>query len=201
VAALGNDAMAEMMVGQRQTRSAVERAGRPPGQAVLQIDRLSVLDSVGQRAVDELSLEIRAGEIVGVAGVSGNGQRELVETLAGQRHAQTGAVKVHGARYTATRPEMIRHRIACLPEEPLRNACVAEMSVAENMALRSFDQPPASPDGVRLKRAPLREVARRLIDAYRVKTTGAGHPDQGLVRRQRAARGTGARAVERRAIC
>ena len=55
--------------------------------------------------------------------------------------------------YTATRPEMIRHKIACLPEEPLRNACVADMSVAENMALRSFDQPPSSPDGIRLQRA------------------------------------------------
>src|SRR6185503_6203579 len=50
-----------------------------------------------------------------------------VETLAGQRHAEAGVMKVHGERYMATRPEMIRHKIACLPEEPLRNACVAEM--------------------------------------------------------------------------
>jgi simple sugar transport system ATP-binding protein len=180
VEALDNDAMAEMMVGQRQTRGSVERAGRPPGKPVLQIDNLSVADSAGRRAVDELSLEIRAGEIVGVAGVSGNGQRELVETLAGQRHAESGTLKVHGNRYRATRSEMLRHKVACLPEEPLRNACVAEMSVAENIALRSFDQPPASPDGVRLRRSSLRDAARRLIDAYRIKTPGPDAPIRAL---------------------
>ena len=147
---------------------------------VLSIEGLSVADNVGQLAVDHLSLVVRAGEIVGVAGVSGNGQRELVETLAGQRHAESGRMLVHGEVYTATRPEMIRHKIACLPEEPLRNACVAEMSVAENMALRSFDQPPASPNGVLLKRNPMRDVARRLIEAYRVKTPGPDAPIKAL---------------------
>jgi simple sugar transport system ATP-binding protein len=177
---LDNDTMAEMMVGRRETRSAVEREARAPGKTVLRIEGLSVADHVGQSAVDDLSLEVRAGEIVGVAGVSGNGQRELVETLAGQRHAEGGQVFVHGERYTATRPEMIRHRIACLPEEPLRNACVADMSVAENMALRSFDQPPSSPDGMRLRRSPMRDVARRLIEAYKVKTPGPDAPIKGL---------------------
>jgi general nucleoside transport system ATP-binding protein len=180
VSQLDNDIMAEMMVGRRETRATVERETRAPGKTVLQIDKLSVADTVGQLAVDDLSLEIHAGEIVGVAGVSGNGQRELVETLAGQRHAEAGTMKVHGERYTATRPEMIRHKIACLPEEPLRNACVAEMSVAENMALRSFDQPPASPDGIRLKRSPMRDVARKLIEAYRVKTPGPDAPIKAL---------------------
>jgi simple sugar transport system ATP-binding protein len=179
-AELDNDTMAEMMVGQRETRSTVERERRAPGKPVLSIEALSVADNVGQLAVDHLSLSIRAGEIVGVAGVSGNGQRELVETIAGQRHAEAGRMLVHGEAYTATRPEMIRHKIACLPEEPLRNACVAEMSVAENMALRSFDQPPASPNGVLLKRTPMRDAARRLIEAYRVKTPGPDAAIKGL---------------------
>jgi simple sugar transport system ATP-binding protein len=177
---LDNDTMAEMMVGRRETRSTVERDARAAGKPVLKIEELSVADNVGQSAVDELSLEIRSGEIVGIAGVSGNGQRELVEALAGQRHAASGRLFVHGEPYTATRPEMIRHRIACLPEEPLRNACVADMSVAENMALRSFDQAPASPDGVRLRRSPMRAVARTLIDAYRVKTPGPDAPIKAL---------------------
>ncbi|HZQ01216.1 MAG TPA: ABC transporter ATP-binding protein [Reyranella sp.] len=177
---LDNDAMAEMMVGRRESRSTVERDARSPGKTMLKIEKLSVADNVGQAAVDDLSLEIRAGEIVGVAGVSGNGQRELVETLAGQRHAESGQIFVHGEPYRATRPEMIRHKIACLPEEPLRNACVADMSVAENMALRSFDQAPASPDGVRLKRSPMRDVARSLIEAYRVKTPGPDAPISAL---------------------
>jgi len=177
---LDNDTMAEMMVGRRETRTVVEREARAPGKPVLKLEGLSVADNVGQLAVEDLALEIRAGEIVGVAGVSGNGQRELVETLAGQRDHEAGRMLVHGEIYTATRPEMVRHKIACLPEEPLRNACVAEMSVAENMALRSFDQPPSSPDGIRLRRSPMRETARRLIEAYKVKTPGPDAAIRGL---------------------
>jgi ABC-type uncharacterized transport system ATPase subunit len=177
---LDNDTMAEMMVGRRETRAAVEREQHLLGKAVLTLDKLCVADNVGQLAVEDLSLEIKAGEIVGVAGVSGNGQRELVETLAGQRHKQSGQMLVHGEAYAATRPEMIRHKIACLPEEPLRNACVADMSVAENMALRSFDQAPASPDGIRLQREPMRDVARKLIEAYKVKTPGPDAAIKGL---------------------
>jgi len=177
---LDNDMMAEMMVGRRETRTVVERETRAPGKAVLKLEGLSVADNVGQLAVEDLALEIRAGEIVGVAGVSGNGQRELVETLAGQRDHEAGRMLVHGEVYTATRPEMVRHRIACLPEEPLRNACVADMSVAENMALRSFDQPPSSPDGIRLRRKPMRETARKLIEAYKVKTPGPDAAIRGL---------------------
>ncbi|MDP3243059.1 MAG: ABC transporter ATP-binding protein [Reyranella sp.] len=177
---LDNDMMAEMMVGRRETRTVVEREIRAPGKAVLKLEGLSVADNVGQLAVEDLALEIRAGEIVGVAGVSGNGQRELVETLAGQRDHEAGRMLVHGEVYTATRPEMVRHRIACLPEEPLRNACVADMSVAENMALRSFDQSPSSPDGIRLRRGPMRETARKLIEAYKVKTPGPDAAIRGL---------------------
>jgi len=66
------------------------------------------------------------------------------------------------------------------------------------MALRSFDQPPASPNGILLKRNPLRDVARQLIEAYRVKTPRPRRADQGPVRRQRSARRAGARALQRR---
>ena len=177
---LDNDMMAEMMVGRRETRTVVEREARAPGKAVLKLEGLSVADNVGQLAVEDLKLDIRAGEIVGIAGVSGNGQRELVEALAGQRDAEAGKMLVHGEVYTATRPEMVRHRIACLPEEPLRNACVADMSVAENIALRSFDQPPSSPNGIWLKRGPMRETARKLIEAYKVKTPGPDAAIRGL---------------------
>lgn len=177
---LDNDMMAEMMVGRRETRTVVERESRAPGKAVLKLEGLSVADNVGQLAVEDLNLDIRAGEIVGIAGVSGNGQRELVEALAGQRDAEAGKMLVHGEVYTATRPEMVRHRIACLPEEPLRNACVADMSVAENIALRSFDQPPSSSTGIWLRRGPMREIARKLIEAYKVKTPGPDAAIRGL---------------------
>jgi len=177
---LDNDMMAEMMVGRRETRTVVERDSRAPGKAVLKLEGLSVADNVGQLAVEDFKLDIRAGEIVGIAGVSGNGQRELVEALAGQRDAEAGKMLVHGEVYTATRPEMVRHRIACLPEEPLRNACVADMSVAENIALRSFDQPPSSSNGIWLKRGPMRDTARKLIEAYKVKTPGPDAAIRGL---------------------
>jgi len=177
---LDNDMMAEMMVGRRETRTVVERESRAPGKAVLKLEGLSVADNVGQLAVEDLKLDIRAGEIVGIAGVSGNGQRELVEALAGQRDAEAGKMLVHGEVYTATRPERVRHRLACLPEEPLRNACVADMSVAENIALRSFDQPPSSSNGIWLKRGPMRETARKLIEAYKVKTPGPDAAIRGL---------------------
>ena len=87
-----------------------------------------------------MTLAVRAGEIVGIAGVSGNGQSELVEVLAGQRDATGGSMLVEGEVYFARRAETQRHHLALLPEEPLRNACVGRMSVAENMAMRNFDR-------------------------------------------------------------
>jgi hypothetical protein len=74
--------------------------------------------------------------------VSGNGQRELVEALDGQRPPSGGTVRVHGKPYHARRDEMHDARFYCLPEEPLRNACIAGMSVAENLVMRDFDRPP-----------------------------------------------------------
>ncbi|WP_218578702.1 ABC transporter ATP-binding protein [Vineibacter terrae] len=176
VADLDNAAMAEMMIGHRDVKQAVDRVARAAGTPVLEIDDLRATDDSGQEAVDSLSLTVHAGEIVGIAGVSGNGQRELIEVLGGQRHAVGGVVRVHGEAYGATRAEMLRHKVACLPEEPLRNACVGHMSVAENMAFRRFDQPPNASGGIWLRRAPMRAAARALIERYRVKTRSPDSP-------------------------
>src|SRR5690606_34481337 len=118
------------------------RDARVPGEVRLAIDGLSVRGERGTRAVDGLALQVRAGEIVGVAGVSGNGQRELMQALTGQRTREAGSVTVGGQPYRATRAENRRLRVRSLPEEPLANACVGDLSVAQNMALRSFDEPP-----------------------------------------------------------
>src|SRR5207247_1423202 len=107
----------------------------------LAVDALTVYDDKGIAAVHGVTLEVAAGEIVGVAGVSGNGQRELVEALAGQRAATAGGVSIGGAPYTATRRSIRRQHVRALPEEPLANACVRSMTVAENLAFRSFDEP------------------------------------------------------------
>src|SRR5262249_11097053 len=140
------------------------RAARPEREAsagpVLAIEGLFADDDLGTRAVADLSLKVHAGEIVGVAGVSGNGQEELVEVLAGQRVARGGAVAVSGARYRGRRDEMRALRVRCLPDEPLRNACVGAMSVAENVGFRRFDRRPFAVARALVKRRALRCHAR-----------------------------------------
>jgi general nucleoside transport system ATP-binding protein len=171
-------AMAEMMVGSRDipAAQAQRRASRAHDQKVrLAVTALTVEGDTGVRAVSDVNLEVRAGEIVGVAGVSGNGQRELVEALIGQRTPVAGEVRVEGARYAATRAEMRRHRVFSLPEEPLRNACVGSLSVADNMALRNFDRAPLAA-GAFLRRGAIRAQSSRLIVEYKVKTPGPDAP-------------------------
>ena len=170
--------LAQMMVGAREVPQAhARKAGGPVDVGVprLVVRDLDVDDDAGRRAVNELSLTIRAGEILGVAGVSGNGQRELVEALVGQRPTAGGEVLVGGESFHAMRAEMRRHRVFSLPEELLRNACVSGMSVAENMGLRNFDRPPQS-SGPWLKRGALRAQAERWISAFGVTTQGADAP-------------------------
>jgi simple sugar transport system ATP-binding protein len=123
--------------------------------------------------VHSLGLTVRGGEIVGVAGVSGNGQRELMEALVGQRAIDGGEVQVSGERFHASRTQNRRLKVRSLPEEPLRNACVGELSVGHNMGLRVFDAPPAASRGW-LRFGVLRDKARALIREYGVKTQGEG---------------------------
>ena len=146
---------------------------------MLSITALTVAGDRGTPAVRDLTLTVRPGEILGVAGVSGNGQRELVEALVGQRQRAGGSVQVRGAPYGATRAENHRLKVRSLPEEPLRNACVGDLSVAENMALRDFDRPPLAAGG-RLRFAAWRSRARDWIAAYGIKTRGEDAPIRSL---------------------
>ncbi|MBK6998638.1 MAG: ABC transporter ATP-binding protein [Rhodoferax sp.] len=141
----------------------------------LQLDGLSALGDRGTLAVHGVHLAVRSGEILGVAGVSGNGQRELVEALVGQRPRSNGQVRVMGEAYNATRAENRRLKVRSLPEEPLHNACVATLGVAENMALRDFDQAPLCRQGV-LRFAEWRARARRWIAEYGIKTRSENTP-------------------------
>jgi simple sugar transport system ATP-binding protein len=161
--------MSAMMIGSETTRTAA-RNDKPRGVEQLHIDGLHALDDIGLKALEDLNLKVHAGEIVGIAGVSGNGQSKLVEVLAGQRKAEMGQVKVHGETYTATRAEIRKHKVNCLPEEPLKNTCVGNMSVAKNMVLRNFDQHPHAWAGFFLNSASIRRAAHDLITRYRVKT-------------------------------
>ena len=177
--------LAQAMMGGEQAAAppAAQTTARKPVTAgtpvALEVEGLQAQGDRGTLALHELSLSVRAGEILGVAGVSGNGQRELVEALVGQRPRLAGKVTVMGRPYAARRAENRELKVRSLPEEPLRNACVGDLSVAENMALRDFDQPPLSRAGV-LSFPYWRSRAREWIAEYGVKTRGEGAPIRSL---------------------
>jgi general nucleoside transport system ATP-binding protein len=180
VADLDPDGMARMMVGDEPPRATGQRQAREPGRPVLQIDGLGAVDDLGMPAVSGFGLTVHAGEIVGIAGVSGNGQEELVEVLAGQRAATAGTVTVAGDDYRARRAQMRTLMVRCLPDEPLRNACVGAMSVAENLGFRRFDRPPFTRGRVLVSGRALRANARKLIREYGIRTSGPEAPISGL---------------------
>ncbi len=172
VAELTADDMAKMMMGDQKLPDPAPRSGSPGEETRLAIDTLNVADDAGNPAVKNISLKVRAGEILGIAGVSGNGQRELVEAIAGQREIRDGTISLHGQVFDGSRKAMKQHKLSCLPEEPLRNACVAKMSVAENLAFRRFDEVPFAAGGWWLKPGAFKDAARQIIARYRVKTPG-----------------------------
>ena len=135
----------------------------------LELSGVCVQDDRGHMAVNTVSLQVRAGEILGIAGVSGNGQRELLDALTGQRHVRQGLMRVAGMPYAATRKQMTQLRVFAIPEEPLKNACVANMSVAQNLALRDFDRAPLRTGGWWVNRRAMRERAAHLIRDFNVR--------------------------------
>ncbi|MGE0098043.1 MAG: ABC transporter ATP-binding protein [Hydrogenophaga sp.] len=178
--------LAQAMVGESSAATSVRTApaegvsaAAKGAAASLDVQGLEVMGDRGTLAVRDLSLAVAAGEILGVAGVSGNGQRELVEALVGQRPRAAGAVTVQGQPYAARREENHRLKVRSLPEEPLRNACVGDLSVAQNMALRDFDQAPLCVGG-RLRFGHWRSRAREWIASYGIKTQGEGAPIRSL---------------------
>ena len=174
VADLDAARMAAMMLGEREVpRSRGAKAGVADEGPRLVVRDLVVLSDIGQPAVNQVCLSVRPGEILGIAGVSGNGQRELVQALIGQRAARSGEMLVNGEPYRASRAEIQRHRVYSLPEEPLRNACVPGMSVAENMAFRNFDRAPLC-SGFWMRGAAMTAQAEKWIAEFRVNTRGAG---------------------------
>jgi ABC-type uncharacterized transport system ATPase subunit len=181
IAELNTAKLAEMMVGSREIpQGRGTKSATAAGEPRLSIRNLEVEDDAGLPAVEHFSLDVRPGEIVGIAGVSGNGQRELVEALIGQRTPVAGSIQIGGKPYAASRGEIRYHRAFSLPEEPLRNACVPGMSVAENMALRNFDQAPLASSGIWLRGGAMREQAQRWISAFKVRTQGADAPIETL---------------------
>jgi simple sugar transport system ATP-binding protein len=182
VSELSIDAMSRMMVGDSTLRDAAPRrawaAAEQP--VALALQGVCADSDAGLPAVREVSLKVHAGEVLGIAGVSGNGQAELVEVLSGQRQPTRGQLVVNGRRYLPLRGQMDACKVFCLPEEPLRNAAVAHMTVAENIAFRVFDQPHVRSFGGWLSPARIRQHARKLIETYRVKTASPDEPISNL---------------------
>ncbi|QYK40737.1 MAG: ABC transporter ATP-binding protein [Paracoccaceae bacterium] len=174
VADLSHADMAAMMIGAEKPPAAVARLGQT-GAPVLEMRDVRATDRSGLKEIAIDTLTVRAGEVVGIAGISGNGQMELMEILTGQRARHGGTVTVKGRPYAATRGESQVLAVRYLPEEPLRNACAGRMSVVENIAFRSFDR-----DGGRerfwLDGPGMRRRATDLIAAYKVRTASPDAP-------------------------
>ncbi|MEL7223581.1 MAG: ATP-binding cassette domain-containing protein, partial [Cyanobacteria bacterium J06576_12] len=177
VSELSIEAMAEMMLGKERDTQPTTKTNQQKAQTpILSIEKIQAKGDNGLLAVKGVDLTVHAGEIVGIAGVSGNGQKTLVDVLSGQKSPSSGSLKINGESYSATRTEMFRHQVYALPEEPLRNACVPNMSVAENMALRTFDRPPQAKWNWLLLRKAIRQSAQKLIKTFSVKTPSAETP-------------------------
>lgn len=172
--------MVQMMVGDEPPKTTSARATAGNGAEMLSIRGLRVENDKGLDAVKNLDLSVRSGEIVGIAGISGNGQTELVEVLAGQRSPGGGVLEVAGRPYTRTRKQMRALKVKLLPEAPLQNACVRGMSVAENLSLRRYDEAPMSRAGFWLNRAAMRARAVDLISQFRIKAQGPDAPIETL---------------------
>jgi len=180
VGAVSTREMAAMMIGDAVVRPSAARVKAPTDGVMLEVAGLFAENDEGRDAVNGFDIKVKAGEIVGIAGISGNGQSELVEALSGQRRIKLGQVLIRDQDFEPTRDHFDRFKVFGLPEEPLKNASVPNMSVAENMAFRKFDKAPMARLGFWLSREPIRAEARELIERYNVRTPSPDTPIRDL---------------------
>jgi ABC-type uncharacterized transport system ATPase subunit len=139
-----DETLARMMVG-REVLLRVEKRPSDPGDKLLELKNVNVNDDRGLPAVREVSFDVHAGEIVGIAGVEGNGQSELIEAITGLRTANSGEVVVGGRTIThATARKMLDAGVGHIPEDRQRRGLVLEFTIAENIALHDYNRPPDS---------------------------------------------------------
>jgi simple sugar transport system ATP-binding protein len=163
--------LARAMVG-REVLLRVEKSPASPTEPLLTVESLSVLDDRDLQAVKDVSLEVRAGEIVGIAGVDGNGQTELIDAIAGLRAPASGRVQLGGRDVThATARQALDAGLGHIPEDRQRRGLVLEFSLAENIALHDYDKEPDSTHGWLHPRV-LVERAGRLLKQFDVRGGG-----------------------------
>jgi len=163
--------LAEMMVGRAVI---LELEKEPPkiGDTVLVVQNLEVLDQRRQVAVDGISFEVKAGEVLGVAGVQGNGQTELVEALTGLRAAQEGSVNLLGQDITKANPRQITELgSAHIPEDRQLDGLVLSFPLAENLVLNTYYLPPFTKRAV-MQQGTIISTANQLIQEFDIRTPG-----------------------------
>jgi simple sugar transport system ATP-binding protein len=171
--------LASMMVG-RDVNLTVNKESISAGESVLEIRNLVVRDDRGLIAVDDVSLDVRAGEIVALAGVQGNGQTELVEALAGLRHVESGTVTLRGANITNHTPRQILDTgFGHVPEDRQRDGLVLSLSVADNLVLNMPRRAPFARRGSR-NLAAVNENAATLVKNFDIRTTSVAAPVSSL---------------------
>jgi general nucleoside transport system ATP-binding protein len=160
--------LATMMVG-RHVDLVVDKEPSAPGETVLEITDLVVRDDRGHAAVDHLDLTVRAGEIVAIAGVHGNGQSELVEAITGLADVDAGTILIGGRRFGRDPREVYEAGVAHVPEDRMEDGLIADFTVADNLVLNSYWQRPFA-NGLRLNGDAIVEAAEERVKEYDIRT-------------------------------
>lgn len=161
--------LATMMVG-RPVSLERDRPPVEPNEVRLQLDGVTAVDRNGHPVLKDVSFDVRSGEIVGVAGVSGNGQRQLAETITGLWRVKAGHIALDGNDVTHLSPaQRIEVGLSYIPEERMHDGVIKEFSVAENLILQDHIRPPFS-NGIFLNFRTIAEHARQMIHDFNIKT-------------------------------
>jgi simple sugar transport system ATP-binding protein len=169
------DELASLMVG-RDVQLRVSKEAAKPGAVVLDVADLTVTDETGRVWVNGVSFQVRAGEILGMAGVQGNGQTELCEALMGLRPTASGQLTLNGHDLTQATPRQRLHAgVAYVPEDRQEDGLVGDFSVADNMVLDTYDRPPYA-SGIRLNLDAIASNAAERVKEFDVRTTSADAP-------------------------
>ncbi|MDG2352340.1 MAG: ABC transporter ATP-binding protein [Acidimicrobiales bacterium] len=171
--------LAEMMVG-RSVVLRVSKETASPEATVLKVKNLCVQDDRGLLAVNGLSLEVRSGEIFGIAGVEGNGQRELVETITGLRTTDAGEILIGDTSITESSPRQISELgVAHIPEDREKHGLIGAHSVADNLILNRYYKPPFSNRGIRQQKA-IANYAKEMVEKFDIRTPSIETPSSSL---------------------
>lgn len=165
------DALAEAMVG-RNVSFEINKAPSVPGAPVLQVDKVSLKDERGVRALDGISLQVNAGEILGVAGVDGNGQSELIAALTGLRKVDSGRILLKGAEVQNRSTRQIGEAgLSLIPEDRHKHGLVLDFTLRENMVLNTYFRAPFNRSGFMDENA-MEVHAQKLVKDFDVRASG-----------------------------